>query len=327
MVHILRNDFPDFHRALRDIVGSTDGRSRIAWIVVTENLLRSELSGTRFHLPRLIPPKLPEKTDQAVLLLDDGESKMTAHLLGGSGLIAARMRARLDLMLEGEAAALPIFAKDIAVASGGRDPVLTFDSIKAWKLGDLAKAKNKNKLSSSLTLCTAVAGIWSDRGTPSSCDDNPSSAFANLYYRDQKPDAAPALFDLKPTLKTLPLASGKTAVTATLYLTAKKRNKALIPDADGKTLDKVLFSVIGADSTVVKVSRPDGKGGETVNTATAALGKYTVSPDSTLSITFDGVAGGAELKLEALGLDAKGGKAGGAHVPIEWTVAVPPKDK
>ena len=322
--YIFRNDFPGFQNHLTRTLQLKKAPARVAWIVVTENLLNSELSGANFDLPRRVVAALPGNTAQAVLFLDDGKSAMVTRLTGGRGMVPERMQAALELGLEGVGAKLPIFAKKIEVGDGGRNPVLTFDSAKAWNVGKLVKTGNK--LSANLFLCEDTTDGWHVAGNGKKCDNNKIGPFTNIYYRLSEPPPPDPLFKLIQPTKVLTMATGEVSVTTTVHLVAKREKGKLVPDADKKVLAKVRFTVEGGDVTAFKVTRAKTDGtAETADVAPVG-GDYVVAPDGIVYMTVSNIAPKEmkiSLKAEGLGADDK--PAGGKDESVAWTVTASDK--
>lgn len=310
--HVLRNDFPAFRTKLRTLANNTP-HSRSAWIAVTEVLLRGNMTGARFDLPRTPTPSFPDNS-QTVLLLDNTTTSMTARLHGGAGLIPSQMAARLNLKLKESADPFPLYAKTIAVGSGGRHALMTFDSAAAWKLHKLDKSDSQ-LIGSSIELCMATAGVWrsheSKQESSLDCSFESVGTYTKILYRTQVPVREDPLFVIRQPLKTIQLASNSTEANVTLHIESNKKDKTPL-------VDSISFTIENAGVKAATVTRIVG-GAATTGPAAADLGKYTIDADSTLNLTLTNLATGVTPTLKAFGLLA-GEKKGGVPDPIVWTV-------
>ncbi|MCJ7547722.1 MAG: hypothetical protein MUP30_13045 [Deltaproteobacteria bacterium] len=302
--YLLSNDYPAFFKKLKkidEVKGShVHSFGRNIWLQFIENIGRSEFTAATFDLPR--PEKTEPPKNQAVLLLDDGESATTAYLRGGKGMIPSRMSAQLTLkMKDGET--LPFIATSVQVGPGGKDPVLVFPSLKAWKVEDMKLEKGR-LVESNIEIFDATGDRWN----PPMGEKPNSSPYKTVLYRLQKSSELPPSFKLWTPLDSV-IAAKDGAGQLKLFLELKKENNKPLVDAVEITL---------ANAQVDEVKA------ETPGTAKLVRGKITTIGSSTLTLTMSNLVKDKKITIKAAGM--KGGNpSGGPHADIVLSIVEAPK--
>ncbi len=300
---LLSNDYPAFFKKLKEMDKDNDSHihtdGRKIWLQFIENIGRSEFTAATFDLPRREETELPK--DQAVLLLDDGETT-TAYLRGGKGMIPSRLSVQLTLkMKDGES--LPFMATSVQVGPGGKDPALVFPSLKAWTAEDMRLEKGR-LVGSYIELIDAMGDRWN---TPRGEKLN-SSPYKTVLYRLQKSSELPPSFKLWTPLDSV-IAAKDGAGQLKLFLELKKENNKPLVDAVEITL---------ANAQVDEVKA------ETPGTAKLVRGKITTIGSSTLTLTLSNLVKDKKITVKAAGM--KGGNpSGGPHADIVLSIVEAPK--
>lgn len=290
---IFKNDYLEFRNKLIAKSYKCERFTREIWLQFIEDVTFDEFSGATFDLPRPVKLDLPDE-NQSVLLVDDGKNVMTGQLLGGASIIPNRMSARLNLKLKDDQTIIPLIATSISVSPGGKDPILIFPSLNAWKI------KNMNSEGSKLKDSTIeVFHTKGDRWSYST--EQKKKTYHNILCQVKEKEDPPPNFKLRTDLDSI-AADANGGGSLQLHLETKKENNKLLVD----TVEIKLHN-----AQIVSV--------EPTNKAKIEFGKIIAKEDATLKLTLINLIDGKKMTINAIG-KKEGELSGGVHPEIELSI-------
>lgn len=297
---LLYKVFANDYKGFVNILEATDwnrGFERDLWMEIAKSLGSSEFSGARFDLPIYIRPELPDPK-QDVLLVDDMEKQMRVSLIGGHGLSAERMSAKLTLPLQDSTEA-SLAATSISVGARGGDPVLVFPSAAAWNIGPLKLDKAKKVKNARLVLTHESGDRWNTDTGPKPTDGD----FLNIRYR-QKVEAPKPAFAIRSTVGLIKAekGGGKVKVHVEFVKDSKKQPLA----------KKIEITVDGAEIVNVTLDSKEK--------LSSKLGKVTVTKDGTVEFELRNLDNTKKVTLKLTALDENKKPIGGKHKDITFEV-------
>jgi hypothetical protein len=291
-IAMFENNYQRFSEILKGMQTESTSGPRSVWMEFIEIAGKNDLTSTVFDLPRPEGMEWPV-VDQAVLLMDDTKSTLSGKLCGGKGINPDYLSALLNLRLKNDET-LPIMATSVSVDSEGGNPVLTFPSLRAWKISGIdMKGSLLNK--SYIELKYTPKNLWNTQAVKGPVN------YSNIYYIAKEKTILPPAFSVRPALDTITVNNDSTGALQLFIESEKKNNRPLTETVE----------IVIANAQIEKVEPRD-----IVN---IDLGKITSPTDATLNFSLMNLVVGETVIVKAKGI-YDGDPPGGPHPPIEIRV-------
>lgn len=247
---------------------------------VTHDILKvlgsSGRTGARIDLPKPRQPALP--TEQTVLLVDNGTNRSAVRLIGGEALLGEDISAQIEIpRAEGKPYVIPSVAID--VPPGGRNPVLTFPSLHAWKVATRDADGQARQLGQANLLLT-----WNNRGGYDTNFTAPSDQnYGPILHVVQLPQSeAPTFVRIGRSISTI----GATNKKGNFDLYVEFLDRGEVGRADA-----VAIAIDGAEIESVTTAAGDD--------IPSMQGKFTVTTNATLTIQLKNLNKGDNVHVSA----------------------------